>query len=509
MPADREFARRTLMIQGCTSDAGKSAVVTGLARLLHRHGRSVAPFKPQNMANNSAVTVDGGEIGRAQALQARAAGLEPHTDMNPVLLKPGGEQHAQVVVQGRVVASMDARRYHGWKRTVRGAMLESYRRLAAAHEVVLAEGAGSPAEINLRDNDIANMGFAEAVDCPVWLVADIERGGVFAHLAGTLALLAPGERRRIRGFIINRFRGDPAILQPGLTWLERHTGVPVLAVLPYLHGLHLAAEDSMALRDRAAGHADEGTQQLRVAAPLLPRIANHTDLEPLALHPEVKLLWVRPGDPIPAADLVILPGSRSVCADLAHLREHGWEQALCKHLRYGGKLLGVCGGFQMLGRMVHDPGGIEGAPGSVPGLGLFNMETTLAPAKQLRHVRGRLLLNDAPLSGYEIHMGLSSGAALAHPAALLDGRPDGACSEDRQVLGTYVHGLFDNPAACAALLRWAGRATQAHDYEALLERGINTLADALEHHLQERALAWLLHGDNKRAQPCMIAHPAP
>ena len=475
----------TLMIQGTTSDAGKSALVTGLCRALKRRGLSIAPFKPQNMALNSAVTADGGEIGRAQAVQAQACGLEPHSDMNPVLLKPASDTAAQVIVQGKVAANLDARAYHDYKRVARHAVMESYARLAAKYDAIVVEGAGSPAEINLRDHDIANMGFAEAVDCPVWLVADINRGGVFAHLHGTLALLAPSERARVEALVINRFRGDLGLLQPGLDWLERETGKKVAGVLPYLHGLHLEAEDALAFTPLSC--AGEG--KIRIVVPVLPRISNHTDFDPLRLHPQVELRFVAPNEAIPGADLIILPGSKNTRADLAWLREHGWEQAIARHLRYGGKLIGLCGGFQMLGRAVHDPHGFEGEPGSSSGLGLLDMETTLEREKQLHRVRGRLALEDAPVEGYEIHLGVSHGKALAHPAVKLADRDDGAVSADGQVLGTYLHGLFESPPACAALLVWAGlKNPQSLDYRALREANIERLADAIEEHLDLGAL---------------------
>jgi adenosylcobyric acid synthase len=473
------------MIQGTTSDAGKSTLVAGLCRVLKRRGVRVAPFKPQNMALNSAVTVDGGEIGRAQAVQAQACGLEPHSDMNPVLLKPSSDTGAQVIIQGRVAANLDARAYHDYKRNARHAVMESYTRLAAHYDALLVEGAGSPAEINLRDHDIANMGFAEAVDCPVWLVADIDRGGVFAHLHGTLALLAPSERARVEALVINRFRGDLALLAPGLDWLVRATGKTVAGVLPYLHGLHLEAEDAIA-RD-AVPCTGEG--KLRIVVPMLPRISNHTDFDPLRLHPQVELRFVGPNEAIPGADLIILPGSKNTRADLAWLQEHGWVPAIARHLRYGGKLIGLCGGFQMLGRAVHDPNGFEGTPGSSAGLGLLDMETTLEREKQLHRVRGELAFGQAPVEGYEIHLGISRGPALAQPAVKLAERHDGAVSADGQVLGTYLHGLFESPAACSALLAWAGlKDPQPLDYYALREAHIERLADAVEEHLDLRAL---------------------
>ncbi|KAA8555518.1 cobyric acid synthase [Pseudomonas marginalis] len=470
----------TLMVQGTTSDAGKSTLVTALCRWLVRQGIAVVPFKPQNMALNSAVTAEGGEIGRAQAVQAQAANLAPHTDMNPVLLKPNSDTGSQVIIHGRAVTSMNAVAYHDYKAIAMQAVLASHARLSEAYPVVMVEGAGSPAEINLRANDIANMGFAEAVDCPVLLIADINRGGVFAHLVGTLELLSPSEQARVKGFIINRFRGDIALLQPGLDWLEARTGKPVVGVLPYVMDLHLEAEDGIDQRQ-----IDKAAQVLKVVVPVLPRISNHTDFDPLRLHPQVDLQFIGPGQPIPAADLVILPGSKSVRSDLAYLRAHGWDTAVARHLRYGGKVLGICGGLQMLGEQVHDPLGLEGPAGSSDGLGLLAFSTTLEAEKQLRNVRGRLLLEDAEVSGYEIHAGVTCGVALENAAVLLeDGRRDGAHSADGQILGTYLHGVFETPAACGALLRWAGlQDVQEVDYHALRERDIERLADLVENHL--------------------------
>ncbi|OPB01415.1 cobyric acid synthase [Pseudomonas synxantha] len=470
----------TLMVQGTTSDAGKSTLVTALCRWLVRQGVAVVPFKPQNMALNSAVTAEGGEIGRAQAVQAQAANLAPHTDMNPVLLKPNSDTGSQVIIHGRAVTSMNAVAYHDYKAIAMQAVLASHARLSQAYPMVMVEGAGSPAEINLRANDIANMGFAEAVDCPVLLIADINRGGVFAHLVGTLELLSPSEQARVKGFIINRFRGDIALLQPGLDWLEARTGKPVVGVLPYVMDLHLEAEDGIDQRQ-----IDKAAHVLKVVVPVLPRISNHTDFDPLRLHPQVDLQFVGPGQAMPAADLVILPGSKSVRSDLAFLRANGWDAAVARHLRYGGKVLGICGGLQMLGEQVHDPLGLEGVAGSIAGLGLLAFTTTLEEHKQLRNVRGRLVLEDAEVSGYEIHAGVTSGDALLSAAVLLDdGRSDGALSADGQILGTYLHGLFETPAACSALLRWAGlQEVQEVDYHGLRERDIERLADLVENHL--------------------------
>jgi adenosylcobyric acid synthase len=478
----------SIMIQGTTSDAGKSTLAAGLCRLLARRGVRVAPFKPQNMALNSAVTIDGGEIGRSQAVQAQACGLEPHSDMNPVLLKPNTDIGAQVIVQGRAIGNMDAGVYHDYKPEALRAVLASHRRLSERYDCVVVEGAGSPAEINLRAGDIANMGFAEAVDCPVILIADIDRGGVFAHLVGTLALLSASERARVVGFVINRFRGDLALLQSGLDWLEQETGKPVLGVLPYLQGLHLEAEDSLSREPGARGDG-----RLRVVAPVFPRISNHTDFDALRLHPQVELTLVGPGQAVPPSDLIVLPGSKNVRHDLDWLRANGWDAALARHLRYGGKVIGICGGFQMLGRALHDPLGLESGAGSSAGLGLLDMETELAADKRLNRVEGRLAFAAADVSGYEIHMGVSRGPALARPAIEIGAARDGALSEDGQILGTYLHGLFDHPAACHALLAWAGlREPQAFDYPALRERELDRLADMLERHLRlDRLAAWL------------------
>ncbi|WP_163559578.1 cobyric acid synthase [Halomonas sp. NO4] len=483
----------TLMIQGTTSDAGKSTVVAALCRALHRRGVSVAPFKPQNMALNSAVTVDGGEIGRSTALQALASGVEPHSDMNPVLLKPESDRGAQVILRGRVHGHMDALDYHAYKREARDSVLAAWEALSTRFDVIIAEGAGSPAEINLRENDIANMGFAEMVDCPVLLVGDIDRGGVFAQLVGTLDLLSKSEQARTRGFIINRFRGNLALLEPGLAWLAERTGKPVLGTLPYLYGLLLDAEDSIGREGRVAGEP-----ALRVVVPALPRISNHNDFDPLRLHPRVALAFVGPNQAIPPADLIVLPGSKSTRADLAWLRSQGWEAAIARHLRYGGRVLGVCGGFQMLGTAIHDPEGLEGAAGTCPGLGFLDIETRMMAGKQLSNVSGRLLPEDVPISGYEIHNGVSEGAGLARPLVVLDGnlgeRRDGAVSDDGQVMGTYLHGLFDRPEACTALLARCGLADEAAvvDYADHRQAELDRLADTLEAHLDMAVIDQLL-----------------
>ena len=478
-----DFPFHTLMIQGTTSDAGKSTLAAALCRLLKKDGIAVAPFKPQNMALNSAVTADGGEIGRAQALQAQAAGIAPHTDMNPVLLKPSSDTGAQVIVHGKVRADMNARDYHRYKTEAMQAVLQSYARLRAQYACVIVEGAGSPAEINLRARDIANMGFAEAVDCPVIIVADIDRGGVFAHLTGTLDCLSESERERVVGFVINRFRGDISLLQGGLDWLEHRTGKPVLAVLPYLHGLQLDAEDAVAATQEHKG-------DFRVVVPVFPRISNHTDFDALRAHPDLDLRFIGPGQPIPPADLIILPGSKNTRGDLQWLRQHGWPEAIGRHLRYGGKLIGICGGFQMMGERIDDPHGVEGTPGSSVGLGLLAMHTELTQEKRLLQVSGQCNFDnfgnfgnpgqdDASVRGYEIHMGISHGAALERPAFVIEGRGEGAQSADGQLLGSYLHGMFDHPQALAALLAWAGlKDAAALDLDALREASLERLAEA-------------------------------
>lgn len=470
---------KTLMIQGTTSDAGKSTLVAALCRILKNRGVSVVPFKPQNMALNSAVTVDGGEIGRAQALQAYAAGLLPHTDMNPILIKPTSDTRAQIIVQGRAITDMDAAVYHDYKTQAMSYVLDSYHRLQKQFDVILVEGAGSPAEINLRDRDIANMGFAETVDCPVILIADIDRGGVFAHLVGTLELLSESERNRIVGFVINRFRGDMSLLQSGLDWLEHKTGKPVLAVIPYLQGLYLDAEDALTTNNQKT------TATFRVAVLALPRISNHTDFDSLRLHPQIHFQWVGPNQPIPACDLLIIPGSKNTREDLAFLRAQFWDSGIQKHLRYGGKLIGICGGFQMLGEFIHDESGLESSPGSSAGLGYFSLQTTLLPEKILQQRCGFLWDKQSAIQAYEIHTGISHGDALKRPATYvtIDDQliPEGAISEDDLILGTYLHGIFDHPDGLNTLLKWAGL-SDSHSFDIASQRedSLVRLADATQ-----------------------------
>ena len=482
------------MVQGTTSDAGKSVICTGLCRALYRRGVKVAPFKPQNMALNSAVTVDHGEIGRAQAVQAEACGLQPHSDMNPVLLKPNTDIGAQVIVNGKALMDMDARTYHDYKPKVLQAVLASFARLQNSYNAVVVEGAGSPAEINLRDRDIANMGFAEAADCPVIIVADIDRGGVFAHLYGTLALLSESEQSRVKGFIINRFRGDIKLLESGLEWLEEKTGKPVLGVIPYLHGLHLEAEDAVAIQQLNSN--DE--HPLKVVVPVFSRMSNHTDFDILRLNPAVDITFVYKGKRLPPADLIILPGSKSTRSDLAFLRDNGWDQDLHRHIRLGGKVMGICGGYQMLGQAVHDPDGIEGPAGSTIGLGLLDVETVIEKEKQLRQVEGIMQLpgqEPVKVTGYEIHAGTTTGKALQQPLIQLDQRQDAVMSEDGQILGSYLHGIFDHQDACRAILTWAGFAhIDTPDYSALRAKGINRIADAIEEHIDMAAINSIIFG---------------
>lgn len=467
------------MVQGTTSDAGKSVLVTALCRHFHRQGINVAPFKPQNMALNSAVTADGGEIGRAQAVQAIAAGLQPQIDMNPVLLKPNSDKTAQLIIHGKALNHQDAKSYHAYKKTAMIAVLESYQRLTEHYQSIIIEGAGSPAEINLREGDIANMGFAEKVNCPVILIADIDKGGVFAHLIGTLELLSSSERQRIIGFVINRFRGDISLLEPGIKWLEKKTAKPVLAVLPYLENFHLESEDSMSIKNSNS----QSSKGLNVIIPRLPRMSNHTDFDPLLLHPKINLKFLKHSTQENHADLIILPGSKSVHDDLHWLKNQGWEARLNHHLRYQGKLIGICGGYQMLGKYIYDPEGLESNIKTSAGLGFLDLETTLKPQKMLQQTTGRLIFDQASVSGYEIHAGVTSGPGLKRPLMQLSNTDEGAISNDNLIAGTYLHGLFDLPVACNALLKWAGENKScAVDYASLRDNNINLITNTLEQH---------------------------
>ncbi len=474
--------RGSLMIQGTTSDAGKSICVAALCRILKRKGISVAPFKPQNMALNSAVTESGGEIGRAQALQAVACGLPLSTDFNPVLLKPSSDMKSQVIIHGQAVSSLDAKTFGNIKAMAFEKVLESYQRLKQQYDVVLIEGAGSPAEVNLRKNDIANMGFAEAVDCPVALIADIDRGGVFAHLVGTLNLLSKSEQARVKGFIINKFRGRIELLQSGLDWLSEHTNKTLFGVVPYLQALKLDAEDAIEVETH------QNQTSIKVKVIVLPRISNHTDFEPLKWHPEVELEYVSADDDLIGADLVILPGSKSVRDDLSAIISKGFEQNIKRHLRYGGKLLGICGGYQMLGKLVADPNGIESKAGETQGLNLLDFKTILEPKKQLKNVTGKLMINknEMSISGYEIHCGISQGDALNKPfAKVIDQNQndynDGAVSQDGQIAGTYLHGLFEDKQSLKAMLNWvSGKTFECESWSIIREQELDRLADCYE-----------------------------
>jgi len=471
-----DVAVTALMIQGTGSNVGKSLLVAGLCRAARRRGLSVAPFKPQNMSNNAAVTADGGEIGRAQALQARAAGLEPVVDMNPVLLKPESETGAQVIVQGKRLTSTRAADYAALKPGLMGYVLESFERLRGQHDLILVEGAGSPAEVNLRAHDIANMGFARAADVPVILAGDIDRGGVIAQIVGTQAVLERGDAAQIAGFIINRFRGDPRLFDDGYKMIAARTGWRGYGVCPWFaDAWKLPAEDALDLSApaRAAG--------LHIVCLALSRIANFDDLDPLALEPGVRLTMLGPGRAIPGdADLVILPGTKSTRADLAFLRAQGWDLDLLAHSRRGGHILGICGGYQMLGRTVADPDGVDGPPGTTPGLGLLQVDTVMAGDKCLSRVQGVHLGSGQPLQGYEMHMGRTCGEDQARPFATLAGGPEGAVSADGRVAGTYLHGMFATDAFRAAWLGGFGVARSDIGFEATVEATLDALADHLE-----------------------------
>ena len=471
---------RAIMIQGAGSNVGKSLLVAGLARAARNRGLKVAPFKPQNMSNNAAVTADGGEIGRAQALQARAAGRAPTVDMNPVLLKPETDTGAQVIVQGSRFATLKARDYGAIKDTLLPAVMESFNRLARDVDLVLIEGAGSPAEINLRAGDIANMGFAEAADVPVVLVGDIDRGGVIAQLVGTHAVLPAADRDRIRGFIVNKFRGDVSLFADGARAVAQRTGWHDLGVLPWFaEAWKLPAEDVMDLVPRAPGAG------LKIAVPRLSRIANFDDLDPLSAEPGVTVDIIEPGRALPGdAALVLIPGSKSTRADLADFRANGWDIDLTAHIRRGGHVLGICGGYQMLGRTIADPDGIEGAPGSEPGLGLLDVETVLAPAKTLALTEAEETTTGTPVRGYEIHLGRTHGPDCARGwLRLADGRRDGAARADGRVMGTYLHGLFSADAFRRAYLDRLGAPVSDFGYEDGVERVLDALAAHCATHL--------------------------
>ena len=486
-----------IMLQGTGSDVGKSLVAAGLCRLFADQGLAVRPFKPQNMSNNAAVTLDGGEIGRAQALQAKACRTPPLADMNPVLLKPQGERTAQVVVQGQAQGATSAMGYRDLKASLMPRVLESFARLEADAELIVAEGAGSPAEANLRDNDIANMGFAEAADLPVILVADIERGGVLASLVGTHALLSESERARVKGYIINKFRGDAALFAPAIDIIESHTGWPCLGVLPWFADANkLPAEDGMALPNRTAARSththdnDDAKREkiVRIVAPCWPRVGNFDDLDPLAAEPNVRLTIVMPGEPLPPADMILLPGSKATRADLQTLYESGWDADIAAHLERGGKVFGICGGYQMLGHSVRDPSGLEGPAGDTPGLGLLDIDTEMTARKALRHVSGSHLASGQPIAGFEMHMGVSDGPGRDKPFAMIGNIAEGARSEDDRIAGTYLHGLFGADAFRRAFLAELGVASRLDNYDALIETTLDKLAAHIADHVDVERL---------------------
>ena len=470
----------SIMLQGTGSDVGKSVLVAGLCRALVRRGYSVRPFKPQNMSNNAAVTADGGEIGRAQALQALAAGVDLHSDMNPVLLKPQADRTSQLVVHGQVRGSLGAGNFRSARGELLGAVLESYDRLRAQCDFVVVEGAGSPAEINLRAGDIANMGFARAADVPVILVGDIDRGGVIASIVGTKSVIDPADAAMIRGFLINKFRGDPALFEDGYRQIEQLSGWQGLGVIPWLGATaRLPSEDAVVLeRPR-----DSGGQRMIVACPILPRIANFDDLDPLKLEPTIDLQMVPPGQPIPAdAALIVLPGSKATIADLRAMRAEGWDIDIRAHHRRAKPVLGICGGYQMLGRRIVDPDGLEGPAEEIEGLGLLDVETRLTRSKALRDVRGSAW--GKAFTGYEMHMGVTSGADCGRPFALLEGgRPDGATNADGTVMGTYIHGLLAGTDLRAALLTALGSQSARDDHGVSVQRALDEIAEQLERHV--------------------------
>jgi len=466
------------MFQGTGSDVGKTVLVAGFCRLAANHGLKVRPFKPQNMSNNAAVADDGGEIGRAQWLQALACRVPASVHMNPVLLKPQSETGSQVVVQGKVVGHARGRDYQKLKPELMAAVLDSFARVTDGADLVLVEGAGSPAEINLRSGDIANMGFATAAGVPVVLVGDIDRGGVIASVVGTHTILSDEDRAMIAGYLINKFRGDVSLFDDGISAIGGFTGWPCLGVIPWLKAAaRLPAEDSVALERLTRGTA----RALKVAVPVLSRIANFDDFDPLKTEPDVELVFVRPGERLPEdAGLVILPGSKSTIADLADLRRQGWDDDLQAHRRRGGRIIGVCGGYQMLGRSVRDPQAVEGGETMAEGLGFLDIETEMAPEKTVRNIQARSAVHDVALSGYEIHLGVSEGPDCARPMTLLDGRPDGAVSPDGKVSGTYLHGLFDSDAYRAKLLAEFGIRGGQTNFRADVDAALDEIADDLD-----------------------------
>ncbi|MFT3729844.1 MAG: cobyric acid synthase [Hyphomicrobium sp.] len=477
---------RALMFSGTGSDVGKSLIVAGLCRLFSNRGLRVLPFKPQNMSNNAAVTADGGEIGRAQALQARAARVAPTVHMNPVLLKPESETGAQIVVQGKMCGSARAREFQSRKKDLLPAVLESFELLKADADLILVEGAGSASEINLRANDIANLGFARAADVPVVLIGDIDRGGVIASIVGTKHVLDPADAVMIRGFIVNKMRGDPTLFADGMTAIAEKTAWTPLGLVPFFPDARkLPAEDALGLRDLAKSSKRNDKTKLRIAVPLLPRISNFDDLDPLRNEPGVSIELIEPGRPLPLdADLILLPGSKTTIDDLAALRAEGWDIDIKAHVRRGGRVLGLCGGYQMLGKRIADPNGIEGPPRTVEGLGLLDIETEFGTEKTLEHVSGTLTQSGAPFEGYEMHVGKTAGPDTSRPLLTFPGgRRDGATSPDGRVSGCYVHGLFSSDAARADFLATFGIETSSTNYEAEIDATLDRLAEHLARHI--------------------------
>ena len=466
-----------LMIQGCGSDVGKSTLVAGLCRLFTNRGLTVRPFKSQNMSNNAAVTADGGEIGRAQALQALACRTPANVHMNPVLLKPQSETGAQLVVRGQMEGSWSAASYQGRKALLLDICLESFRKLEAECDLVLVEGAGSPAETNLRRGDIANMGFARAASVPVVLTGDIDRGHVIAALVGAHTVLDEDDRAMIKGFLINKFRGDPALFADGRAEIARRTGWRDLGMAPWLQASRrLPAEDAVALDQR---HETSGGR-VKIIVPRLSRIANFDDFDPLQHEPSVDFTFIQPGTALPGnADLIIIPGSKATIADMTMLRREGWDIDIAAHVRRGGRVLGLCGGYQMLGRRISDPEGIEGTPGEAEGLGQLDVETILTGDKILTPTQGRLTVENAAFEGYEIHIGRTAGPDTARPFLHTASRPQGATSPNGRIAGCYVHGLFQQGPARAAILKTLGAASTSVDHGTIVEAALDEIAATL------------------------------
>ncbi|MFN3212014.1 MAG: cobyric acid synthase [Henriciella sp.] len=481
------MSAKALMLQGTGSDVGKSVLTAALCRLAKRRGLSVAPFKPQNMSNNAMACATGGEIGRAQALQARAAGVEPNTDMNPVLLKPQTDRAAQVVLQGKALTTMEAMEYMAERASLMGAVIQSFSRLCDTHDLVLVEGAGSPAEVNLRARDIANMGFARRANVPVCMIGDIDKGGVIASLVGTQNVLSPEDAAMIKGFIINKFRGDARLFDDGVDFIQARTDWPCFGVVPWLRATaQLPAEDAVVLEKQTTAHSG----RIKIVAPMFSRLANFDDADPLRLEPNVDFEWIPPGHPIPLdADLVILFGTKSTIGDLAFLKAQKWHHDIIAHARSGGHVLGICGGYQMLGGLIKDPNGYDGAPGIAKGLGLLDVETEMTGAKHVAQVLAASAQTGEPISGYEIHSGRTAGPDAARPFSHIGDRPEGATSANGRIQGTYLHGAFsDDTFRQAWLSRLDAHMSSKLNYEAAVDIALDELADGVESALDVDAL---------------------